>query len=293
MLRIHQSVLFLVLCSFNLGFCSAQEAGESQGPNKDTQNPSPGLPNYPLDIAFDAKGTAFVADVNMHGVWQWKEGDLSVFVKGTRQFRTPLNATRSVAVEANGSVLIADTATREIYRVDDSGKPQPITGGKIGIPVDLAVSKDGTIYVADLELRSLLKIPAGSDKVEKVAAINPRGVFVDSDDQVWVVSQNPQQLQVLDGDGKPRPVVTERTFQFPHQVVVDSKGTAFVTDGYKKAIWKIEKGGKPEVFYEGEPLDNPVGIALHEDKLIVVDPRARKVFRFADGKPTELFSISQ
>lgn len=249
---------------------------------------------YPLDIVVDSQGTAYVADRNMHGVWQWKDGKLSVFQQGTNKFRTPLNAPRCVALDVDGNVLVGDTATREIYRVV-AGQLQPITGGQIGIPMDLAVAPDGTIYVADVELRTLFRIPPGANRAEEVAKVNPRGVFVDAEGMVWVVSQDAQQLLVIDGAGKIEVVVDRRVFEFPHQVVVNAQGEAFVTDGYKKGIWKVVRGSEPELLFAGPPLDNPVGIAFdHEGQVVIVDPRARKVFRLdAQNQPQVWFELTK
>ena len=277
-------IVFLgLLCTFLTGISAvAQEAGKK---------PAPKLPYYPLDAVVDSQGTAYVVDRNMHGVWKWSEGKLTPLFEGSPKFRTPMNAARSIALDEKGTLLVGDSATRDIYRIDADGKAEPITGGEIGIPMDIAVKSDGTIYVADLELRMLMRIPAGSKKVEQVASVNPRGVFVDSKDQVWVVSQDKEQLLIVSDSGETEAIVDHRVFEFPHQVVVNSKGVAFVTDGYKKAVWKVTKGSEPEILFAGKPLDNPVGIALVDDQLIVVDPRAGKVFRFEEGKPTVWFEI--
>ncbi len=253
----------------------------------------PRLPLYPLDVAVADDGSIYVADRNLPGVWKWQSGELSVFYQGSPKYRTPLNAPRCIAIDNDGTVLVGDSSTREVYRVKAGQEPEPITGGVIGIPMDLAVAKDGTIYVADLELRYLMKIPAGGSTVERIASVNPRGVFVDQDQQVWVVSQDSAQILKVAGDGQVEKVVDKRTFEFPHQMVVDESGTAFVTDGYQKAIWKLPAGGEPEAWVKGDPLDNPVGIALAGDKLLVVDPRARAVFEIdSSGAISEKFKIA-
>lgn len=276
---------------------SGQQSSEQQndaGPGKaDPIALSPAPSVYPLDVAVDEGGTFYVADRKLHGVWKWSDGQLGVLFEGSPKFRTPLNAAYSIAIDRDGSVLVGDSATREVYRFQD-GKPTPITGGKIGIPIDLAVSSDGTIYVADLELRQLVKIPPGTGEVEVVAKVNPRGVFIDAQDRVWVVSQDKTQLLIVAEDGSTEAVVGERIFEFPHQVVVNAAGEAFVSDGYKAAVWKVTKGNPPELFFSGAPLDNPVGLTLHDDQVVVVDPRAAKVFQFdASGKPTTLFEIAR
>jgi hypothetical protein len=252
------------------------------------------LPLYPLDVCVNSAGDAFVVDRNLPGVWQWQADKLSIFFQGSNKYRTPLNAPRCLALDPQGKLFVGDSATRDIYRFSEAGKPEPITGGKIGVPMDMAFKSDGTLYVADLELRMLLRIPAGSTEVEQVAAVNPRGVFVDSKDQVWVVSQDTAQLIIVSDDGKTEAIVNERVFEFPHQVVVNAAGEAFVSDGYKPAIWKVVRGSPPQAIVTGAPLVNPVGLALVEDRVVVVDPRSRTVSRLgADDKLETWFTVER
>ncbi len=283
----HLLATLFVFANTNLAYSQAPEADAAAKPVPIE------LQIYPLDIAVNNSGVAFVVDRNMHSVWKWEADELSVFYEGSPKFRTPLNAPRCIAFDHEGNLLVGDSATRDIYRVSE-GKVEPITGGKIGIPMDIAVKADGTIYVADAELRTLFRIPVGSKEVEKVADVNPRGVFIDSQQQIWVVSQNPEQLQIVSDSGESQIVVGTRIFEFPHQVVVNAAGEAFVSDGYKKAIWKVKQGSAPEILFEGAPLDNPVGMALVNDQVVVVDPRARQVFRFDEqNKPQKWFEISR
>jgi DNA-binding beta-propeller fold protein YncE len=272
----------------------------AQQPAAPTETPPAAAPTaaaapdvYPLDAVATPSGAVVVVDRNLPGLWQWKDGNLSILAQGSRRFREPLNAARSVAVNAQGQVLVGDSSTREIYRVDEAGQLQPLTGGQIGIPMDIAVRADGSLVVADLELRTLLSVSADGKQVQEIAKVNPRGVFVDAKDQIWVVSQDPQQLQVIGADGKPRAVVGKRTFDFPHQVVVNSRGEAFVSDGYKKAVWKVVEGSEPQIVVSGAPLDNPVGLGIVDDQVFVTDPRTATIYRLVDDQRLEVWFTIQ
>jgi len=269
---------------------TAAQAQDSKPPAAAQSKPAPALPPYPLDSVIDKQGVVVTVDRNLPGIWKSQDQKLSVFVKGPKKFRQPLNAIRTIAFDHEGKLLVGDTSTRDVYRIAEDGTATPITGGEIGIPMDIAVKPDGTIYVADLELRKLMRIPAGSKKVEHVADVNPRGVFVDSEGKVWVVSQDAQQLLIVADDGQKEVIVGSRVFEFPHQVVVNSKGEAFVSDGYKKAIWKVIRGQAPVIAFEGAPLDNPVGLALFEDQVIITDPRAAKVFKLTTENKLEVLA---
>jgi len=247
---------------------------------------------YPLDSVASADGTLFIVDRNLPGVWR-KTGDgLSVFVQGSKKFREPLNAPRCLALTADGVLIVGDSATRDLYRINAEGKPEAITGGKIGIPMDIAIAADGTMYVADLETRTVLKIAPNSNTPELFVKLNPRGLCLDSAGNLWVITQDNEQLVKVSPDAKTEVIVSTRQFDFPHQVVVNNAGEAFVTDGYGKAIWKVAGGQAPQKVFQGEPLINPVGISLMGNEWIVTDPRAAKVFKFDSGnQPSVLVEV--
>ncbi|MBC8869010.1 MAG: NHL repeat-containing protein [Planctomycetes bacterium] len=245
---------------------------------------------YPLSIAVAESGKLYIADRNLPGVWRVDGSDLSTLFKGSKRFRTPLNAVRCVALDGNGSVLAGDSATREVYRLGEDGKPIPLTDGGIGIPMGIAVDSKGQLLVSDLELHRIWKVPGEGGKPALLAEVPaPRGVCIDGDDNLWVVSHGKDQVVRVSPDGKVEAIVEGRPFQFPHTIVLDQDKTAYVCDGYARAIWKVPQGGKPTKWISGEPLVNPVGLARHHDGLLVVDPRANAVFEIdATGKPTKL-----
>jgi sugar lactone lactonase YvrE len=240
---------------------------------------------YPLSIAVSGS-KIMLADRNMHGVWELKEGNPIAYFTGSNKFRTPMNAIRCVEFDSDGKLLAGDSSTREVYRFDDDGKPVPLTNGGIGIAMDIAVNKAGDLFVTDLEIQRVMKVPKEGGKPEEVTEISGcRGLFVDKEDHLWVVSTTNNQLYRISPDGKSETIVEGRAFEFPHTVVVDDDLTAYVCDGYAKTIWKIPRGGKPEAWVKGEPMVNPVGMAIQGDTIYVVDPRAVAVFEIdREGK---------
>lgn len=245
---------------------------------------------YPLSAVAAESGTIYVADRNLPGIWKIENGKLSRFFEGSKRYRTPLYAVRCVILDKAGAVLAGDSATREVYRFGSDGKPVPLTNGGIGMPMSIAVNSKGDLLVADLELHRIFKVPAAGGKPESVAEVNaPRGLAIDADDNLWVVSHGKNQVVRVTPDGKLETVVEGRPFLFPHNIAVAPDKTAYVTDGYSKAVWKIPAGGKPEKWVSGEPLVNPVGLAWRNANLLVVDSRANAVFEVTpDGKVTKL-----
>ena len=242
---------------------------------------------YPLAAAVTADGTIYIADRDLPGIWTFSEGKWSIYFQGSKKFRTPLNAVRCLAIDHQGKLLAGDTSTREIYRFDEAKQPHALTKGGIGMPMSLAVAKDGTIYAGDTEIQRVVKIPAEGGTPEIIAEVTaPRGMTIDDDGRIWVVSHGKDAVIRLSPDGKQRDVIVEgRPFQFQHHIVLGKEGEAYVTDGYAKTVWKVKPGEKPEAFFAGEPLKNPVGLAWWKDSLLIVDPHQKAVYhRTSDGK---------
>lgn len=235
---------------------------------------------YPLAIASRADGTLLVVDTDVPGIFRIPSGgEPDLWVQGPKQLRQPLNRPRCITVAPDGTVLVGDTPSRDVYRIAEDGMLTPLTAGYVGIPMSLAVSDDGTVYVADLETMFILRFPLSGGEPEVFSKINTRGLFWDGE-KLWGVTQTDQQVVTFDAEGKATPVVDARKMEFPHNVVVTDDGVAYVTDGYKKAIWQIGTDGQASVWHEGAPLQNPVGIALRDGKLVVADPHAKKVYAF-------------
>ncbi|HAW27991.1 MAG TPA: hypothetical protein DCY03_07710 [Planctomycetaceae bacterium] len=235
---------------------------------------------YPLSVAATDKGPLYVADRKLPGIWSVEQGKAASYFTGSKVFRTPLNAVRCVTIDNEGRVLAGDSSTREVYRFEKAGaKPQPLTNGGIGIPMDVVVLKNGDLLVSDLELHHIWKVPAARGKPTLFAKVEaPRGLALDQAENLWVVSGTADQLLKVSPEGKVAVVVKGRPFNFPHDVVVLDDGSAIVSDGYEKALWKVAVDGTTEKWVSGEPFINPVGITRQGQNILVADPHAKTVF---------------
>lgn len=249
-------------------------------------------PVYPLTAATGAQGSVYVSDLRLPGLWKIDEGKGTLFFQVSPKFRTPLNAVRCVRLDRKQRVLACDSSTREIYRFDDQGQPQGLTKGQIGIPMDVVENADGDFLASDLETHRIWKIPAaGGNPVEFAAITAPRGLALDSEQRLWVVSHGKNQIVRILPNGTVETVVEGKPFQFPHEILVNEDGYALVSDGYAKAIWKVSPEGKTEQWIHDEPLQNPVGLSRHGDVVLIVDSRAKTVFQAdAEGKLTVFWS---
>jgi sugar lactone lactonase YvrE len=248
---------------------------------------------YPLALAATEDGSLFVADRTLPGIWKVKDGKAELYFKASKMFRTPLNAVRCLAIDEKGRLLAGDSATREVYRFDENGKPFPLTNGGIGIPMAIAVAKKGDIFVADLELHRIWKVPSLGGEPEEFAVIQaPRGMTIDSQDRLWIVSYGKNQLLRVLPDKTIETVIEGQPFEFPHHIVLGENDIPFIIDGYAKTLWKVVDG-KPVAFVQGEPLKNPVGLAIHDKTIYIADPHQKAIFSVdAAGKLEKVYSAS-
>jgi len=244
---------------------------------------------YPIGVAVSAQSDVYVADRKLPGVWKITAGKPTVYFQASKKFRTPLNAIRCIAVDQAGRVIAGDSATRDVYRVDDQGKVTSLAGGQIGIPTAIAIGRDGEIFVAGLDRQQIYSLPSDGTKQPKVIAKvpAPRGLAVIPDGGLLVLSSTNPQGQILEVslDGKVS-VKGATSFGMPHKIVRMDDGTLFVTDNYQRCVWKVPSGGMPEKWVTGAPLDRPVGLCRMGDQLLVTDPHLKTVFTVgvASGK---------
>lgn len=248
---------------------------------------------YPLAVAANDNGIVFVADRNLPGIWKIEAGRRSILFQASKELRTPLNAVRCLAIDHAGRLLAGDSSTRDVYRFDGDGIPSPLTRGRIGIPMAIAVANDGTVYTADLELHRIWKMPAdGSEQPDEFAVINsPRGLALDPDGGLWVLSTSSRhgQIQQIHPDGKVEPFVTGHPFQLPQNIVRTDDGLFFVSDNYNHCIWRVSGNGQHEVWVQGRPLDRPVGLCRLKKDLLIADPHIRTIFRLLPDRNLVVF----
>ena len=258
------SLCCVTICCFGAIFSEPTKAQEMQ---------------YPLAVVKAPSGEMYVADRNLPGIWKIADGKATIYFQGSKKFRTPLNAIRCLAIGADGTLFAGDSSTREVYKFDAEGKPQPLTNGFIGIPMGIVIDSKGDLFVADLERTAVFKVPTSNGEVtEFVKCSAPRGIAIDGKDRVWILANVNDSLVRYSPDKSAEIIVKGTPFEFPNQMVLDDEENVYLCDGYAKAVWKVKVGSEPEKLISGEPLKNPVGITRDGSNLIVADPHLKSLF---------------
>jgi sugar lactone lactonase YvrE len=237
-------------------------------------------PDYPLAVAVSGDDV-YVVDLDLPGVWKAGESR-ELFARGTKLLRKPMNRPRCVIMHPDGGVLVGDSATREIYRIESAGaEPKPLTDGHVGIAMAMTLDAEGkTLYVGDAEKRATFRLPISGGMPELVARVNARGLAFDADGKLWAVTPDDAAIQRIDVETKEvEKIVTGRPFQYPNGLCW-AGDHGYVTDGYGKCIWKFTADGKTEKWHEGDPLVGPVGIAVDDKSVFVADPKQKQVYQF-------------
>jgi sugar lactone lactonase YvrE len=236
----------------------------------------------------------------------WSDG-----VKETAVFDAPSGLT----VDAEGNIYVADTGNHVIRKIDTEGNVTTVAGDGVQgnqngtgegaqfyHPQDVAVAKDGTLYIADTLNHSIRKI-APDGKVTTLNAASERSVEV-------VAGSVESAGDYVDGS------LRNAKFNEPSGIVIDSKGNLYVSDTGNQLIRYIDllRGQVTTVagtrnntssFYEenrlyaeggfvdGKALEAkfyyPKGIALtDEGGLLIADSLNHSIRYLVDGEVTTL-----
>jgi serine/threonine-protein kinase len=255
---------------------------------------------YPIFLAIGPDRTIYVSDQNVPAIYKIaSDGTTTTLYRGQKQYRTPLYRPRGLAVEKDGSLVVCDPATMDVYRLAPNGKATPMTGKKVKLlngvettmgdvfiqPEGIAAADDGTVYVTDLKLRAVFRIGKDNKPIKLADVPAPRGIAIDRDGSLLVVSHSDGQLRRVTRDGKVTAVVGGRPFGFPLSICVRADGNYVITDNYSKALWLVTPQGKVEKLVEGDPLKNPTSVAIdNQGNLAIADPHSRKVFWLSPQK---------
>jgi DNA-binding beta-propeller fold protein YncE len=186
-----------------------------------------------------------------------------------------LGLAASVAVEATGQLLIADSSLGAIIRVDPGTGDRTLvsdanTGGgpTLSRPQSIAVAPDGQLFVLDYEVIGL-----------------PSGVALEENRVLRVDPITGNRTLVSDGCG---------SGQLLTSIAIETAGTLVLVDPEGTAVWRVDpstgnctivssKLGDSDIFSEvgtGPGFRAPRGIAVEATgHLVVLDPQRTAVLR--------------
>ncbi|HEU4760100.1 MAG TPA: 6-bladed beta-propeller [Dehalococcoidia bacterium] len=222
-----------------------------------------------------------------------------------------------VAVSGDGTVYVAETDGDRMIRMFDSKGRQagafapPDTTIPGRVPLYIAVSPKGEIYVSDRERRT---IDIFSPKGDYVGAFKPQsiapeewhpmGIAFDQRGNVYVTDlpENKHRVLVFDSSGALKRQFGSQgqergQFWFPSGIAVDGQGRIYVADGDNGRLQVFDPQGNllyviPRGYAVGD-LSLPRGVAVTKDRLFVADTSAHvvKIYDISGEEPRFLSNV--
>jgi serine/threonine protein kinase, bacterial len=225
-------------------------AGSGQIPNHIPQFVGTYTLKWPTGVAVDNTGTLYVADSVHNRVLRLAAGTDSTpteMKEFTGQYS--LDGPLAVAVDNRLNVYVADTNHRRVLELA-AGSKTPITlafnDPPLLTPSAVAVDSSFNVYVADVDAKRVFelpnKVPAQQIPAFSYGLRGPKGIAVDSHDDVYVTDDSNQVLKLPAGST----TATQLAFtnlDGPTGVAVDNTGTLYVADwGNGGRVLKLPPG---------------------------------------------------
>ncbi|MBL7990317.1 MAG: SBBP repeat-containing protein [Candidatus Kapabacteria bacterium] len=247
---------------------------------------------FPNGVAVDGSGNVYVADHGNHRILKITSAGVVSTLAGSgqngyadgtgtaAQFSSPF----AVAVDADGSVYVADSYNRRIRKITSAGVVSTLAGsGQSGyadsagtsaqfyLPYGIAVDAVGNVYVADTDNSRIRKITsagqvttlAGSgrngyaDGTGTLAQFSsPAGVALDGSGNVYVADIGNNRIRKITSVGQVTTLAgsgsngyadgtgTSAQFNNPFGVALDGSGNVYVADLSNQRIRKITSVGQ-------------------------------------------------
>lgn len=240
------------------------------------------FPFSPGGVALDKAGTVYASSQGIYGR----------VVKLTPESQTPavlpfrgLYQPQGLAVDANGTVYVADFNNRVVKLDRGSSIPTVLPFSGLNFPQGVAVDAAGNVLVADRGSNRVVKLDAKSNTQTDLpfTGLNhPDGVAVDAAGTVYVTDSDNDRVLKLDPGSNTPSVLPFTGLTVPSGIAVDTAGAVYVTDHESHKVMKLDPGSNtPTVlpFIGVHPVAVAVDTALK--KVLVADNGTSNVVELA------------
>jgi sugar lactone lactonase YvrE len=218
---------------------------------------------------------------------------------------------RATAKRGPGSFPAVKQATLFVSDLDNntvwlfpSKTTNPMPSGSItqglDLPVNDAVDKNGTVYVANNGNSTVTEYPWGQTSPSVTLStdlVDPNGIAVDSAGTVYVTSgATVGQCSVLEfPKGATSPSVSVNGFGLPIGLAFDKAGNLYVADGAfgNNHIWEVPKGTTNMIDLKLTDLEQSVGVAINgANNLYVTNNESSVVNAYHLGQTTPFLTLN-
>lgn len=245
-----------------LGGCQRQNNRSAESSASRSAKPNTGIPNptaarhqltlpitpsenfYPQDVAVDAQGTVYATTVN-DGVLKFAPGAHAAVSVGF----SGLQFAVSGGVDAAGNVYVTDdgggaSGRGRVQQRSPAGAQTVLSFTGLRQDPRLAVTPDGTVYVADRGNNRVLKLPPGATSPSELpfTGLNDPGyVAVDSTGNIYVSDVGNSRVLTL-AAGSTAQRVLPITAQKQSALAVDNSGSIYLAGAHGVTV--LAKGSQ-------------------------------------------------
>ncbi len=199
---------------------------------------------------------------------------------------SPLNSPMGVSVAPDGTLYVADTGNARIQVFAPDGKWLRRFGepggsaGKLFYPIDVLV-RNGKVYVADMKNMRIDVFTLQGEYVgtipdaqrHKDLKVAPLALAQDGAGNMYVTTLAHEVLVFGPDDRLLRRIgragTADGELQYPNGVAIDRQGNVWVADSNNSRVQVFDPQGK--FLRKTMEFATPRGMALYEDKVLVVD----------------------
>ncbi|KJU84627.1 cell surface protein [Candidatus Magnetobacterium bavaricum] len=262
--------------------------------------------NFPIGIATDGSGNAYVADTYNHRILKYTSSGQLITTWGSygsrdRQFNLP----RSIVVDSAGNIYIVDGGNNRIQKFNAAGQLLVKWGsfgsgdGQFDWPRGITVDGNGDVYVADANNNRIQKFNSGGQFLAKWGTkgskdgelSGPVSPVADNSGDIYVADAGNHRIQKFNaagvflakwgskgnGDGQ---------FLEPSALAIDGKNNVYVADTGNNRLQKFNATGQFLARWgkkgngNGE-FDRPLGLTVDKTgDVFVADSENDRIEKF-------------
>ncbi|MCZ6820249.1 MAG: NHL repeat-containing protein [Calditrichaeota bacterium] len=254
--------------------------------------------SQPQALAVDAKGQVFVLDTGNNRILKFDRNGKFIYAVGgfgweEEQFDQP----RDISVKLLLDVFVADYNNERVERYDkdlnylssyDSDDTLP-SELQFGFPTGIDISRHGELFVCDSENDRVLKLNSSGEPVLSFGDFNwgegqlrePGKIEVTPEDVVYVTDREANDVVVFDYYGTYVTRFGRKILQQPNGLVWTGDQLLVADSGHDRVV--VFDRRNDAVFHWGAKgelngaFDNPVDVAVHEERIYVLDANNGRV----------------